>query len=930
MRRVFFDELLVRGPVMHTKRLFIVDAMALAFRSYHAISRPLTTSSGMPTQAIYGSLMFFFNLIEKEKPDYLLVASDCAAPTFRHDLYDGYKAHRKEMPEDLAVQIPYLYRAFEALGCPVLKQEGLEADDLIGSLVHQWSNESLKCFIVSGDKDFLQLVGPDVSLYSPKKGGIVTVTDVAGVKAKYGVGPEHVIDILALVGDTADNVPGVPGIGEKGAAKLIQNFGSLESIYENLDNITNKRQHSGLSENKNQAFLSRTLVTIKTDVDLPVNLEECLCEPGKALGNEALLALTKELEFKTLHNRVEEYAFEASNQSQESSSAPSLPKQQSAASDYQLITTEQQLNDLSDRLKNVSTICFDTETTGLDVISDLPIGVSLSWDQGQAAYIPLHEKHRKEIEFDVISQFLQNLLLRSDLLKVGHNLKFDIQMLNNIGITVSAPIADTMIASHLIDSSERTHNLDACCLRYLDFIKTPTSDLLGPSGSMLEADLNQLSSYACEDADYTLRLLHVLRPLLEEKNLMSVFFDIEMPLVPILAQMEQHGVFVDKEHLEKLSVRLEGRIHELTDEIYKLAGEEFNIRSTKQLQHILFEKLKIHEELGVKRLKKTKTGFSTDNSVLEQLSSHPLIQYLLEYRQVTKIKSTYVDTLPDLIKDKTGRIHTSFHQTGTATGRLSSSDPNMQNIPIRTDLGREIRSAFKAPNDSVVIISADYSQVELRILAALSEDESLKKAFEDQKDIHTATAAKIFAQNGDTISPDQRSQAKAINFGIIYGMGPQRLAKETGVTVKEAKEFIDKYFLSYPKIKAYIDQAFTFAKEHSYTQTISGRRRALPEIHSNEPLKLANAKNIAVNSPVQGSAADLIKIAMINLQKELNHSQLNVKMVLQVHDELVFECQRSEVESALKLIRSVMEHAMDLGVPLKVDVGTGNNWLEAH
>ena len=915
---------------MSKKRLFIVDAMALAFRSFHAIQRPLATASGMPTQAVYGSLMFLLNLIESEKPDYLLIATDTSAKTFRHDLYPDYKANRSDMPEDLAIQIPYLYRMFECLGCQVLRVDGLEADDLIGAVVTQWASPDLHCYIVSGDKDFLQLINDNISLYSPKKGGEVKITDIDGVFEKFGVSPHQVIDALALIGDSADNVPGVPGIGEKGAAKLIQAYGSLEGIYEHIDSISNKRSQNALSANREKAFLSRELVTIKTDIDLAVDVAATSCDVPSALANDDLLTLIKELEFRSLERRIQK-KMDAASETPSSDDGADKPKSQDTSrQDYQLSANRADLEACLSLLANQTSFSFDTETTGLDVISDKPIGISFSCQPHQAFYIPLRDEHLEGIDAESVQALVADLLQNSEALKIAHNLKFDLQMLSNLGIRVKGPFADSMIASYLLDSAERSHGLDACCLRYLNYRKIKTENLLGESGSMLDSNLEELSQYACEDADLCLQLYRALEPMLQASELLNVFENVEMPLVPLLARIERSGIFVDTEVLEKLSWELEQKAKELESKIFELAGEEFNIRSPKQLQVILYDKLKIHEELGIKRLKKTKSGFSTDVSVLEQMRAHPLVEALLEYRQVTKLKSTYVDTLPQLIHAQSGRLHTSFHQTGTATGRLSSSDPNLQNIPIRSRLGREIRKAFRAETPDHCIISADYSQVELRILASLSKDEHLRQAFIDDLDIHTATAARIFGVSENQINPDQRAQAKAINFGIIYGMGPQRLARETGVSNKEAKAFIERYFASYPKIKTYIEEAIRFAKEHGYTKTLTGRRRPLPEIHSQDRMTLANAQNIAVNSPVQGSAADLIKLAMIEIQKKLDDSSLDARMLLQVHDELVFECLEAEQDAVQEIIRACMENALDIGVPLKVEVGIGSNWLEAH
>ncbi|SMF33884.1 DNA polymerase I [Pseudobacteriovorax antillogorgiicola] len=911
---------------MTKRRLFVVDAMALAFRSYHAFQRPLTTSSGLPTQAVYGSLMFLMNLIEKERPDYLVIATDSREKTFRHERFEAYKANRSDMPEDLAIQLPHLFKAFEALGCKLLKEPGLEADDLIGSLVRQVKQDGLESYIVSGDKDFMQLVDDATYLYAPKKGGEFVLYNEAAVIDKYGVRPDQIIDMLALMGDSADNVPGVAGIGEKGAAKLIQKYDSLEGIYENLDDITNKRQKNGLESSRDSAFLSQELVTIKIDAELPYTLDDLCCLPDNALRSDALLELTQELELRTLTKRVQDRR-EAASSAQEKD-LPFVQDQDRDSVDYQLINEPETVQEFLNKLKQQDVFCVDTETTGLDISSDTPIGISISWQAEQAFYIPLNQDQKADLAH--LKQELQSVLSNPKVTKVGHNIKFDWQMLHNTGLTLSGPFADTMIASHILHATERSHSLDACCARYLNYKKIPTTDLLGKTGTMVDVPIADLSRYACEDADLCLQLYQHLLPKIKGSSLETIFSDIEMPLIPVIAKMEQAGVYVDRQSLAEQSEELETRSEELKKQIYELAGEEFNIQSPKQLQAILFEKLAIHEELGIKRIKKTKSGYSTDVSVLEKLSAHPLPKALLEFRVVSKLKSTYIDSLPKMISAQSDRLHASFHQTGTATGRLSSSEPNLQNIPIRTPLGRRVREAFRSPEEDWVMVSADYSQIELRVLASLSKDENLKQAFVDDADIHTATAASIFGVDPEDVSHEQRSQAKAINFGIIYGMGPQRLARETGVSTKEAKTFIEKYFARYPHIKGYIDKSISFAKEHEYTETLTGRRRPLPEINSSDRLGLANAQNIAINSPVQGTAADLIKIAMVKIQKKLDDSQLSAKMLMQVHDELVFECPRSELEALQTIIKKSMETAMDIGVPLKVAIGYGTNWLEAH
>ncbi len=924
---------------MTTQRLFVIDAMAMAFRNFHAFgARPLTTSKGLPVSAVFGSSQFLLKLIEDEQPDYLVIATDSREPTFRHALYEQYKANRSEMPEDLAAQLPHLFRLFEALGCKLLKQPGMEADDLIGSLVQQVGSSDLKSYIVSGDKDFMQLVNDNTFLYAPKKGEPAKIIDRQGVYEKFACTPEEVIEVLALIGDASDNVPGVPGIGEKSASALIAKYHTLENIYEHLEEISNPRQREALRANREQAFLSRKLVTIDTNVQLPFSLQEMRCKTNSKEQYQHLYELFKELEFRSLTEKMQKLLNTASQFAAtppdpiESTSAAATTATNKANTNYRLVQDQESLNQLLNALDVAQLFAFDTETTGLDKINSRPIGISFSTAEGAAWYIPLCAEHGQKLPMPQILTSIRPPLLHASKLKIAHNLKFDLQMLRNIGVEIGGPIADTMIASYVLDASSREHGLDALALKKLALQKIPTSDLIGKKGeiSMLDVDISQLTEYACEDADCTLRLWHKLEPELGALKVDGVFRDIEMPLVPILARMEQDGVFIDAAVLAEQSIKLGGLLQTLTSQIYELAGEEFNINSTKQLGQILFEKLKIHEQLQISRLKKTKSGYSTDVSVLEKLSAHPLPKALLDYRTLTKLKNTYIDALPTLINATTQRLHTNFLQTGTATGRLSSNDPNLQNIPIRSPLGRDIRKAFRAQDPESVIISADYSQVELRLLAHIAKESALAEAFRNGADIHTATAARIFGVPPEQVDSELRSRAKAINFGIIYGMGPMRLARETNVSMQEAKLFIEKYFASYPQIERYIDESIAKARELGYTTTISGRRRPLPEINSRDQMVLANAENIAVNSPVQGSAADLIKLAMIRINKRLANEQLNAKMLLQVHDELVFECHKLAVEPVVAMIKTEMENAMQLDVPLLVDVGVGNNWLEAH
>jgi DNA polymerase I len=932
------------------KKLFIIDAMAMAFRNYHAFGqRPLMTSSGIHTSAVFGSSMFMTKLIEDEKPDLVIVATDSKEKTFRHEMYKEYKANRTEMPEDLADQLPFFFELFSAMGIPVLRQPGVEADDIIGSICKQFASPETHCFIVSGDKDFMQLVGPNVSLYSPKKNEPALLIQAPGVFEKFGCKPEQVIDVLALIGDTSDNVPGVHGIGEKGASKLISEFHNLEGIYKNIDSISNVKLKNALQNDRDSAFLSRLLVTIKTDLDLDVSPEDMLLNKD-ALANQRLLDLYTKLEFRGLSAKMKERlasqdekkiiapSKESSALSPDISSGASIESnvdhsRAKSGTHYLIANTPELVIRLIQELNNTDLFSFDTETTGLDRIEDTPIGISFSTRSGYGWYLPLVKKHLTGwLTPEFIRQQIEPILHDPNKTKVAHNLKFDVQMLNNVGIEVSGPFGDTMLASYVINPISKEHGLDSCAMERLNFKKIPTKALMGDDfeRSMLDVPLEDLATYACEDADVVYQLNEIYQSILSDMALKDVYQNIDVPLAPVLAAMEKTGVHIDSDALAEISTKLDKRAKQLEQLIYKEAGEEFNINSPKQLQVILFDKMAIHSQLGITRLKKTKSGFSTDVSVMESLSAHPLPRAILEYRTVTKLKNTYVDALPQLLHPKTGRVHTNFHQTGTATGRLSSSDPNLQNIPIRKEEGREIRKAFSASAPDRKIISADYSQIELRLLAHISDDHGLKSAFASDQDIHTATASKIFGIPPEKVTPDLRSNAKAINFGIIYGMGPQRLARETGVSMAEAKTFIEKYFDGFPKIRDYIDAAKRAARELGYSTTMTGRRRPIPEINSKDRAVMINGENMAVNSPIQGSAADLVKIAMINTQKQLIESGLEAKMLLQVHDELVFESKDSDVEAVKALVKSAMETAMKLSVPLKVEVGAGMNWLEAH
>lgn len=952
---------------MTIHKFFIIDAMAMAFRNFHAFNqRQLATAAGQPTSAVYGSAQFMLKLIEDEKPDYLVVATDSKEKTFRHEMYAAYKANRKDMPEDLAKQLPYFFELFAAMGIPVLRQPGMEADDLIGSLVTKFANPETHCYIVSGDKDFMQLVNPNVSIYAPKKSESPQIISDNAVFEKFGCRPDQVIDMLAIIGDTSDNVPGVHGIGDKGAAKLITEYGSLDGIYANIDSVANLRLKNALIQDKEKVYLSRKLVTIKKDIPLEVSLEEMQIKPKEATANTRLLDLFTNLEFRNLITKVKaaldrptdlaSSVFKDPPASAKTksiakadpaeandllikTSAPIMQDPRQSASfekygiDYRVANTPELLMKCVQELTAAAIFSFDTETTGLDRIVDTPIGISASTKEGTGWYIPLIQKHltgwlTPANVLEAVGPVFQD----PQKIKIAHNLKFDLQMFANANIPIQGPYGDTMLANYVHNPIAREHGLDACALEHLKFKKIPTSALMGAKylTAMSDVPLDLLATYACEDADIVLRLHNFYAPLLTSMDLDPVYKDIEVPLAPIISRMEQAGIYIDSDALGDISTKLDARSRELEAVIHKEAGEAFNINSPKQLQVILFEKLKIHEALGLKRIKKTKTGFSTDVTVLEAMEEHPLPKAILEYRMVNKLKNTYVDTLPQLLHPKTNRIHTSFHQTGTTTGRLSSSDPNLQNIPIRTPEGREIRRAFCASGPDRVIVSADYSQIELRLLAHIADDEGLKEAFLSGTDIHTATAMKIFGVPAHEVTPGLRSNAKAINFGIIYGMGPMRLARDTGVSMSEAKSFIEKYFAGFPRIRAYIEQSKVSAREKGYSLTMTGRRRPIPELYSRDRSVMVNGENMAVNSPIQGSAADLIKIAMINLQKKIDANTFDAKLLLQVHDELVFECHSSAADELIAMVVETMENAMQLSVPLKVEAGKGHSWLDAH
>ncbi|MCD6450995.1 MAG: DNA polymerase I [Acidobacteria bacterium] len=894
------------------EKIFLIDGSALAYRSFFAFIRnPLITSKGENTSATFGFATTLIKIIEEEKPDYLAVIFDSPKPTFRHRIFPEYKATRQKMPDEMRDQLPRIRELLDALRVPTIEIPGYEADDVIGTMAVKGAGKGATSYIVTGDKDFMQLVGERILIYNLRAGGKgLEILDERDVIKKFGVPPSRVIDILALMGDKSDNIPGVPGVGEKTALELIKRFGSLEGVYANLDKIEREKLRRVLAENKKQAFLSRELVTIKKDLPLELELTRL---KRKEPDRNRVISLFLELEFSSLIDTVVTDATKDKHS-------------------YHTIKRKEELERLIEKVREAGALVVDTETTALSPMSAELIGISFAIKEREAYYLPLLEL--SDFTLDEALRMVKPILEDPKIRKIGQNIKYDLIVFKNYGIELSGIEFDTMVASYLLNPSRRQHNLDSIALEYLNYKKIPTKSLIGKGKkqiSMSEVPLTEVAEYACEDADITLRLRNYLEPRLKTLSLWNLFTEIEMPLVRVLAIMEMNGVSLDVPKLAELSQKLAKELYELELKIYELSGEKFNINSPQQLSHILFEKLKIHKELGIRKgMKKTKTGYSTDSSVLNNLSAHPLVKLILNYRELSKLKSTYIDALPKMINPKTGRIHTSYNQTVTATGRLSSSEPNLQNIPIRSEIGKEIRKAFIPRDKGWLLLSADYSQIELRIVAHLSEDPLLIEAFRAGEDIHRKTASVIFGVPMNEVTKEMRSRAKAINFGIIYGMGPQRLAAETGLSLEEAKRFIETYFEKHPKVHFFIEKTIADARERGYVTTLLGRRRLIPEIRSSTPYIRASAENIAINTPIQGTAADLIKRAMVKIQEEIEKRELKTKMIIQIHDELLFEVPEGELDEAKKLIKEEMEGVMELLVPIVVDIGVGRNWLEAH
>ncbi|MFA5815368.1 MAG: DNA polymerase I [Bacteroidales bacterium] len=927
---------------MSDNRLYLLDAYALIYRSYFAfIKNPRINSKGLNTSAAFGFTLTLEELLRKENPSHIAVVFDTQAPTFRHVMYDAYKANRPPMPENLRTAVPYIRKIIAAFNIPILELDGYEADDVVGTLAKKAEKAGYNVFMMTPDKDYTQLVSEHIRILKPRRTGLdVEILGPEEVCRDFEIErPEQVIDILALWGDASDNIPGAPGIGEKSAKDLIGRFGSIQNLYENLDKIKPKQKES-LEVNRAQVFRARELVTICTDVPVDFVPEHTI---RKAPDERALRVIFEELEFRNLLNKVIPGSSPGDLFSQ---IIPPSPQQgslfevreipetalpgtdiQSAEHHYQLITGLAEIEILARELSAQPSFCFDTETTGLDALKAELVGLAISFEAKKAWYIIFPENHDETVR---LLEPIKPLLENQTILKIGQNIKYDLQVLANYGINIRGPLFDTMIAHYLLNQDER-HNLNFLADKYLKYKMVPIENLIGEKGkdqrSMRSVDPEIQKEYAGEDADITFRLKPILEDTLIQNGLMKLFTDVEMPLIPVLAAMERSGIRVDTLTLADISLGLSEEIQELEKEIIGLAGISFNVASPKQLGEVLFVHLKIDDQA-----RKTKSQqYSTSEDVLARLANrHPIIEKVLEFRGLTKLLNTYIETLPELIDPATGKIHSHFNQAITATGRLSSINPNLQNIPIREARGREIRKAFVPSQSTYTLLSADYSQIELRIMAHFSRDENMIAAFNRCEDIHTATAALIHRISTDQVTREMRSKAKVANFGIIYGISSFGLSQRLNISRNEAKELIDGYFRSYPGIKIYMDDAILQAREKGFVTTIMGRKRYLPDILSENQVVRGNAERNAINSPIQGSAADIIKLAMIRIDRELRKKQLRSQLVLQVHDELNFDVYIPELNQVKEIVRHEMEHALQLRVPLVIDLGEGKNWLEAH
>ena len=924
----------------NSKNLFLLDAYALIYRGYYAfIKNPRINSKGTDTSAILGFMNSLFEIIRTQNPDYLAVAFDKGGSLTRSEMFEEYKSNRDKTPEPILVAIPYIKNILEGMKIPILEKEGFEADDIIGTVAKDAEENNFKVYMVTPDKDFAQLVSNNIFLCKPARmGNSMEIWGVDEVKDKFEVqSPDQVIDYLGMMGDSVDNIPGLPGVGDKTAKKFIKQYGSLENLLQNAHEVTGKLGEK-IIENKELGVLSKKLAKIILDVPIDYNLDEFkLSDPDK----DIVLKVFDELEFRriketffkifgTNSSKLEEKGAEVV-QGDLFSETYNLDSNKENLEDsksiYQIIESFEELKLLVEKMMEQEIVAFDTETEGLNALETNIVGISFSWRKGIGYYLPIkNNKSVYEKSFEILKPFFES----TKIIKVGHNIKFDIQVLLKYNVKVSSPIYDTMVAHYLINPDMR-HNLDTLSESYLNYSPISIESLIGKKGknqiSMRDVSIDKIKNYASEDADITLRLKGIFDKEIEVNNLSKIFYDIEIPMINVLSEMEAEGIKIDTSYLKKLDKEFEDDLEKLKKEIFKKCGEEFNLNSPKQLGEILFDKLKL-----VSKPKKTKTGqYSTSEEVLSSLANdHRIIENILEWRSLDKLQNTYVKSLPNEVSNLTNRVHSSFNQTVTTTGRLSSNNPNLQNIPIRTDNGQKIRKAFIPRNNDYIIMAADYSQIELRVIASISNEENMIDAFVNNQDIHTMTASKIYNVDPENVSREQRGNAKTVNFGIIYGVSAFGLSQQTDLNRSESKQMIDNYFLNYPGLKKYMSDQIDFARNNGYVETIMGRRRYLQNINSQNNMLRSGAERNAINAPIQGSAADIIKIAMININSEFKKHSLKSKMLLQVHDELVFDVHNSEKDQIKDIVKTTMESAVKLKVPLKIDLEFGKNWLEAH
>ena len=898
------------------KRLFIIDGYATLYRAHYALIRnPLTTTAGIPTSAVFGFANQVFQLLEEENPDYIVAAFDSKGKNFRHELYTDYKANRSAMPDEIQTQLPYLWELLDGMNIPVLRIEGVEADDIIGTVAKMCEKDDLQCNIVSGDKDFMQLINDQTLLYAPQaRRREKEVFNAQKVSEKWGVGPEHIIDLLGLMGDSSDNVPGVEGVGPVTAKKLIRKFGSMEKIYENIDQIENEKMRERLLNNKDNAFLSKQLVTILTDVTVDASLSDF--EKKKA-NNTKLESIFKELEFTGLLKKI-------------GSDTSISPETVQRKKEYDLITSLDRLQSFADSIKEGEWLSVDLETTSVNPMIAEIVGFSFSVKKDTGVYVPIHFKDKVdnlfgENDLEIATNILKPILENEKIPKTGQNIKYDALIMKRFGIDLQGIEFDTMIAAHLINPNARSYKLDNLSLSHLNYKMVPIQDLIGSGRNQITMDqvaLADITFYAAEDADVVIELTDIFLKELKKQELYSYFKDIEIDLLPVLIDMQFHGIFVDRNYLLSRSEEIGIKLDALEKSIIKLAGKEFNLNSSQQLAEILFD------QLNLPMIKKR----STAEAILTKLKEyHELPSLILGYRKLFKLKNTYLDPIPNNINEITNRVHSSFNQTMTATGRLSTSTPNFQNIPIRTEDGKEVRKAIKAQSDDYQILSADYSQIELRVMAHLSKDEALTKALNSGEDIHTFTAKNVFNVKEDqNVLPEMRRIAKIVNFGIMYGAGSFRLSQELGIPFAESKKIIDVYFEKYKGIKQYMEDTKLLVKKDKSVQTLLGRKRAVWDSDSQNQVRRDAAERMAINMPIQGTAAEMIKLAMIRIDKDLKENNLKSKLILQIHDELLLEVHNNEIDYVTEMVVKHMKDAMDLDVPIEIDCGVGSSWYEAH